>query len=196
MPDSDLATAPAPALVDVDDLYHPSQLDQLLLPLADANPEFHVTCFTIPNKFGPITADLQQQYPWATFAIHGWEHTHFECLEWTYEKATEMLKRSLDMGYAPIFRPPNWICDEALEQACKDLDIILCHHRNTPPITPGLMCWPGPTPQPTPLWIHSHIMRNPATDHVSDLPQFTPSYLSTITKFQTFDEVYITVEEK
>lgn len=187
------------ALVDVDDLYHPDQIEAILVPLHTANPAFRITCFTIPNRFGPITPDLAARYPWITFAIHGWEHAHFECLEWTYEKAKTMIQRALDMGYAPIFRPPNWLCDEDLERACRDLDVILCHHVDDQPHTEKLMCWPGPkslrpADDSGPRWLHSHLPGIANFQfHLQHDTRFTSAAIAAIPKFLTFPDVYLEV---
>ena len=173
---------PVPAVVDVDDLVHPSQL-AAFDEIRAARPDFHVTLYSVPNRLGQVF-DLTQDHPWATFAIHGFEHTHFECLTWTYDEACRLLDLSLSMGYAPIFKAPNWVLDVETEQACKTLGIILHHHETYRPATTGLRCYrAGGNRQHHNL--HTHISPNASTDWIGIHPGFSPNALAHLTTFET-----------
>ena len=92
------------------------------------------------------------------------------------------------MGYDPLFKPPNWIYDIETEIACKDLDVSLHHHPSQPPSTPGLACFPGPpgsNKNRKYIPLHTHILKNAATDHISTHPGFRIENLKQYEKFIT-----------
>jgi len=192
------------AFVDVDDLWQEQQIKDLLLPLREAIGEkFKVTAYAIPNKLGPVH-DLVKAYPWITFAIHGFEHTFAECRAWHSEVAEARLQQALDMGYAPVFKAPNWILDIETEIACRKLNITLHHHKIYEPATPGLMCYPGPRKR-RPFLVehenpHTHIVRS-ATDKLSDdptsfiteCPDFKIHRLKEFDLFLSYDAVHLEV---
>lgn len=172
---------------DLDDLWCEEQITLHLLPLREAVPAFKVTLFSIPNKLGPVHL-LKPLYPWITFAIHGWEHTFAECRSWSEELAKVNIEQALAMGYEPIFKPPQWIMDEAIEVACRDLDVVLAHHDTYTPSARQLLCYPGPKAlrlKKGPALAHSHIERSPATDFVTECPEFQPEFLAGFDTFLT-----------
>jgi hypothetical protein len=185
------------AFVDVDDLWSEQQITDLLLPLREAiGPRFHVTAFTIPNKFGPVHK-VTHEYPWITFAIHGFEHTFAECRSWHSEVALARLEAALEMGYAKVFKPPNWVCDIETEIACRDLGVILHHHKEYEPKAPGLQCYPGPRKKrpllPEHKNLHTHIVRNPATDFITEVKDFRPERLKKYDLFLSPESVVVEV---
>ena len=170
-----------PALVDVDDLVSVEQIEEFLVPIKEAVPGFALTAYTVPNRMGPVHG-LKIDYPWIRFAIHGFEHTFAECRAWTSDQAEYFLTTALEMGYAKFFKPPNWIYDIELEMACKELDVLLHHHPSQPPSTPGLRHFPvlgGEKYAP----LHTHILKNASTDHITTHPGFAIENLKT---FDTF----------
>jgi hypothetical protein len=88
------------------------------------------------------------------------------------------------MGYDPIFKAPNWLFDEAVEIACRELDVVIHHHRahfnedRRPQqvAKPGCLYYPGPpalrSESPDHLYVHTHLIENPSTDHISTHPGF------------------------
>lgn len=187
-----------PALLDADDLWCEQQIIELLLPLREAVGEhFRFTAYAIPNRLGPVH-QLRRTYPWLTFAIHGFEHSFAECLSWHSELATARLERALDMGYDPVFKAPNWLCDIETETACKQLGVILHHHKTTyEPATPGLFTYPGPRKK---RWqatehdnFHTHLLRNPVTDFITDHRDFEPERLKAVGQFLAIPEVAVEV---
>lgn len=178
-------------VADVDDLWHPSQIEQWLVPIKEAVPDFRVTAYAIPNRLGPVH-QLKEKYPWVTFAQHGWEHPHFECCTWTYEDAEKYLRLAREMGYAPLFKAPNWVTDVELEQACKEAGVVLHHHhQNYLPVTAGLRCYPGldPSTLKRHVNIHTHIVRGLYTDFIEDVHTFMPENLKEYSEFLTPLEV-------
>lgn len=181
------------AIVDVDDLYCEAQILEHLLPRYEQVPGFQVTAYTIPNLMGPVH-DLSKKYPWITFAQHGTEHTFGECRSWTSDFAVAQLELGASLGYAPLFKPPQWICDKELEEACVTRGVILHHHVSYHPKAKGLRCYPGSSlgrrqrAQP----VHTHITKNPSTDFIEDHPGFTIEALRAYDTFLTpVDEVIV-----
>ena len=172
-------------LVTLDDLYCFSQL-QILNDICDAHPDVKPVVFTIPNKFGRIHDYLQKRLPRVTFAIHGFEHTPFECRDWHPDKARVLIQRALDMGYAPIFKAPNWIHDADTEAACRDLNVTLCIHQYGHVSVPGLSFVRSMEPGREGKFgrnLHSHITRNPVTTYVLDMDEFQPDLLAEFAPF-------------
>lgn len=166
------------AVVDVDDLISEDQIIEYLVPIKNKIRDFQLTCYTVPNKFGPIEPELRARYPWIEFGIHGFEHTPFECLTWSDEQTIRIINESLDMGYDKIFKPPNWILHDEVIDACRKTDTILHHHDGEKLSLIGLKCFPGPKPHPrTYAPLHTHILKNPVTDHISNHPGFLPENL-------------------
>jgi hypothetical protein len=167
------------AVVDVDDLVCEEQIVDLLLPLQRKLPEFLVTAYTVPNKFGPITPELRRKYPWITFGIHGWEHTPFECQAWSDVDTERHIMRALAMGYDPLFKAPNWELHDEVVAGCATVGVTLHHHEaGVPPTRYGCRLFPGPYPRPrTYANVHTHILRNPVTDYISEHPGFEPENL-------------------
>jgi hypothetical protein len=171
------------AVVDVDDLWCEEQITTHLLPLKEAVPDFAVTSYSIPNRLGPVH-ELKTRYPWITFGIHGFEHSFCECLEWTPEKATVLIKLALEMGYAPLFKPPNWSYDVELLKVLPVLGVALHHHKDAPPPSE----WPGQRyggSRGNHTYLHTHIEQNPATDFIGDHRDFRPIRLLRFKRFAT-----------
>jgi len=175
-------------LYDVDDLTNEAQIKQYLVPLREANPKFRITAFAIPNHLGPVH-NLAAKYPWITFAIHGFEHEFAECLAWTPEVAEGLIGAALKMGYAPIFRPPNWQVDADTLKACSKLNVIFAGDGKTQ-YPPGLSLrlWPSPRP-PKVAWAHTHIIDSPGVTFIDSTPEFHPSYIAKIDEFLDFETV-------
>jgi len=172
------------AVVDVDDLWCEDQITRWLLPLKEAVPQLRVTCYCIPNKLGPVAA-LRERYPWVLFAIHGWEHSLFETRAWTDTLARVHMERAIEMGYAHLFKAPNWMGEPFLEEVCFDLHITLHHHKDYAPSRKGLLAFPGRRDRVDFEGVHTHIQRNPATDFIEGHEQFTPDYLARFDDFMT-----------
>lgn len=179
--------------VDVDDLWCREQIDTQLVPIKEAVPNFKITCYAIPNKLGPVH-DLVTEFPWITFAQHGWEHTPFECRAWTQEEAETRLLQAQDMGYSLIFKPPNWVMDKELERACRALGVVLHHHVDYPLSNPeGIRQYPGPAgvAKRDHVNLHSHIAPNPVTDNISTHPGFKIERLKEFEEFLTINDVCV-----
>lgn len=175
---------PLTFVCDADDLWDPSQIETLLCPIKSAIPDFRITLYSIPNKLGPVH-DLVKEYPWILFAIHGWEHTHFECLTWTAEDTVRFVEQALDMGYSPLFKPPNWQMDFLIEEALLSKAVALHCHESYTPTCPGLQFYRGPSKTlPRHVNLHSHITPNPATDDISSHPGFRPENLKNADRFE------------
>lgn len=167
-----------PAVVDVDDLISRDQITTWLCPLKAMVPHFKLTAYAVPNRLGPVH-QLKEEFPWITFGIHGFEHSFSECLGWTKEQAKTLLQTALDMGYAPVFKAPNWQLDFETEEALKELEIVLHHHLDDyKPTTAGLYAYPGLGPLQPHAYIHTHILRNPVTDFIDGHPGFMPDSLA------------------
>lgn len=166
------------AVVDVDDLICIEQIEDLLVPIKRKIPEFRITAYTVPNKFGPITSALRRQYPWITFGIHGWEHTPFECLTWSDDATERHIKRALGMGYDPLFKAPNWVIHPEVVDGCAAAGVVLHHHDEQTPAAPTGRLFPGAIPRSR-KWanVHTHILRNPVTDYIESHPGFLPENL-------------------
>jgi len=178
--------------IDVDDLHCEKQIIDLLVPVYEAlasgpieeDPKAlrgrpMITAYTIPNRMGSVKT-LTRMFPWLVFGIHGFEHTMCECLCWTKPMAVAFMKRALEMGYAKVFKPPNWECHTEIEEACLELGLILHHHETYRPTVQGLCCYPGPPAIRTGLRhknIHTHIVKNPVTDYIDGHPDFRPEKL-------------------
>ena len=124
-------------VIEMDDLWNPQQIKDLIVPIKQEHPALVVNVFAIPNKLGPVT-ELKAQYPWINFCIHGFEHTHFECGEWTSDKAEALIAKAIEMGYEPVFKAPNHYLDDETAGACAKLDVILVHNDSYKPGVPGL----------------------------------------------------------
>lgn len=153
-----------PTVCDVDDLWNEDQL-ALLVERKSANERFLVTAYAIPNKLGPVHA-LSKAFPWVTFAVHGWEHGQFECLGWTQADAERWVGKALEMGYAPLFKAPNWQMDEEIEKALVTLGVAAHVHVEYIPKVPGLRYYRGGLTGPDHYWLHTHLTRNPSTDDI------------------------------
>jgi len=180
------------AVVDVDDLHCEDQIVEHLLPRKEAVPGLVVTAYAIPNRLGPVH-DLKGKYPWITFAQHGFEHTFCECLEWTADKARALLTRGRELGYAPLFKPPNWRFDNELLQAMSELDIALHHHRKASIVGwPGRRYWGERKGGTSHTNLHTHIEQNPATDFIATHADFSIESLLKFSEFQTpLDHLYV-----
>ena len=173
--------------IDVDDLWRREQITDLLVPvynslcyghteqdLEDGRPGPVVTAYAVPNRLGPVK-ELREEFPWLIFGIHGFEHTPCECQCWTKEMAVAHMERALAMGYDPVFKPPHWVCHREIEEACLQLHIALHHHESYRPVTPGLWCYPGVPGLESGTRhtnLHTHIVKNPATDYIETHPEF------------------------
>ena len=180
------------AVVDVDDLYCEDQITRWLVPLHDAVPSLVVTAYTIPNKLGPVHA-LRDLYPWLVFAIHGHEHSQFETRAWTDLLASRYIDLALEMGYAPLFKAPNWLEEPVLEEVCAALSVVLHHHDTYTPKAVNLRAFPGPPGKSTFESVHTHIVRNPSTDFIEGHAKFTPAYLAQFAHFSTPLDLAVTL---
>jgi hypothetical protein len=195
-------------VIDVDDLVDRDQIEEWLVPLQQERPDdFLMTAYAVPNRLGDVHA-LKIRYPWLIFGIHGWEHTHAECLGWTDVQAKAFIEEALSMGYDPIFKAPNWLFDEELEAACRDLEVVIHHHRahfnedQRPQRTPmtGCLYYPGPptlrAEGPDHLYVHTHLIENPSTDHISMHPGFRPQKMHDFSMFMSPIDRALGVKER
>lgn len=179
---------PRDFVVDCDDFVDPSQL-ALFDDIRAARPDFKVTLYAVPNRLGPVW-DLAAANPWARFAIHGWEHSQFECLPWTEEVAEERLQAALDMGYAPLFKAPNWLATLEVQVVCARLGIALhVHNTHRGPWPEGLRIFPSPKANGRLFNLHTHLIPNPATEWIREHPGFLPEAFSAARDFFFIDEV-------
>ena len=167
-------------VVDLDDLYDEHGL-AVLSKLHKRHPLLRATVYTVPNRFGAISSALREQFPWVCFGIHGWEHTHYECEDWTEAKAEALIVKALTMGYDPVFKAPNWIVDGEVAAACAHRGVIL-HCRTLEQakgfgeVIPDLSYY-APLIGKEVIPLHTHLVPNPATDSVESHPGFQPLML-------------------
>lgn len=182
------------ALVDVDDLFRREQIEEHLAPLKAGVPNLVVTAYCIPNLLGPVH-ELAEEFPWIIFAKHGFEHTFAECRSWHEDLAIVTLELLREMGYAPLFKPPQWVMDSETELACQKVGVTLHHHEQYEPSVTGLRCYPGPDNKRrgNHEYVHTHIQRNASTDWIGTHPHFTVDYLKQFTKFTTPLEMAVEV---
>lgn len=183
---------PDTAVVDVDDVWCEDQITRWLVPLHEAVPALVVTCYSIPNKLGLVHA-LRERYSWVVFAIHGWEHSQFETRAWPDTLGRTYMEKALEMGYAPLFKAPNWLEEHLLETVCANLGIVLHHHERYTPTVAGLRAFPGTKERTDFEPIHTHIQRNPSTDFIEGHAKFTAEYLSQFKEFATPLELAVEV---
>lgn len=175
---------------DADDLYDPSQIEKYLVPIKKEVPDFKITLYSIPNKLGHVI-DLVGEYgDWITFAIHGWEHVPFECRAWTEEQAIRYIQMAREMGYAPVFKAPNWTYDEELVRACEKEGVILHHHPSKQVVGTGRV-YPGMVKRADHLNYHTHITPNPVTDDITTNPDFKIERLKKVEQFLTIFDVHV-----
>jgi hypothetical protein len=172
-------------LISCDDLFSPTQVELYLQPLKDEVPDLVVTCYTIPNRFGPVH-DAKKRWPWIVFAAHGAEHTRGECLSWDDELAKAKLEWCLEMGFAPIFKAPGYAQNDDLEIACHHLGFILHHDRSYTPMYPGTKVYPGHRQRTDHDYIHCHLQQyRGSQDFIVDNPRMHPDYLRRYDSFLT-----------
>jgi len=175
-----------PIIIDVDDLIDEQQIVDHLLPLREGVPGLTVTAYSVPNRLGPVH-ELAKRYPWIKFAIHGFEHTFAECGAWTSGHAHYYIETALSMGYDYLFKPPNWIFDGELEEACCMHNVVLHHHEKDEPRFKGLLAYPGTRAKRQGvgrhIYLHTHILRNPSTTWIGDHPSFTVENLKAFDLF-------------
>jgi len=178
----------ASVIVELDDLWHWNQIPKLILPLKEINPEFRATVFAVPNKLGPL-GKAKDDYSFLSFGIHGFEHTHFECLEWAQPKAEALIQRALDMGYDPVFKAPNHGLTDEVADACAKLGVALVHNKNnTLKRVEGLKSFYTPPSNYTSLIAHLVYYRG-TTDYIENHSGFLPESLSGLRDFKTILEV-------
>ena len=174
-------------LIEVDDLWHKEQIKELLVPLRTANPGIIVNAFAIPNKLGDVKF-LKEAYPWIRFCIHGFEHTHFECAEWTFEKGVDLIGKALKMGYDPVFKAPNYYMDQETDEACNYHELVLVHNDSYIPKVPGTVAYPGKS-QPAHLRLSAHLVTYPgSSDFIQAHRGFHPKQLQPLTNFCSIQE--------
>lgn len=177
---------PHTALIDADDLLHEDQLKCWIEPLHEAVPEAIFTLYSVPMYLGPVH-ELKERYPYVIFGVHGLNHALMECCSWNDDIAKANVELALSMGYAPLFKPPNWSfpddADErrAIEAALRDLGVVLHCHEDYRPQARGLKYWSSKDRSVE--YVHTHIQRNPSTDFIETHPSFRPEYLATFVDF-------------
>lgn len=174
-----------PLVIDFDDLQDERQLVDHVAPWLFSNPLVKATAYAIPNRLGPVH-EMRKRWPQIEFAIHGFEHTYAECLAWSDEETDYYLQRALNMGYAPVFKAPNWLHTEEVIEACTNLGIVLHTHKSTPVVRPGLRIYHEDSKTTNAL--HTHITQNPATDWIGTHPGFTPQNIAPIGAFAFVSE--------
>ena len=183
---------PDKAVCDLDDLWCEEQITKWLVPIHEAIPLFRVTCYSIPNKLGPVH-ELRERYPWITFGQHGWEHSQFETRAWTDVLAKAYMEAAQEMGYAPLFKAPNWNEELFLEEVCQERGVTLHHHAKYRPTVKGLKVYPGLEARTDFESIHSHIQANPVTDFVGNHPDFKIEALSRFISFHSPIDMAVTL---
>lgn len=174
-------------LLEVDDLWDSDQIQKQLVPLRGFNKNLVVNAFCIPNKLGEVHM-LREIYPWIKFYIHGFEHTHFECLEWTDEKARALLSKAREMGYQPVFKAPNYLMDDETALACSYLDIYLVHNPSYIPDMTGLKSYPNNQNWPKHLRASAHLVPYPGCgDFIETNPCFSKQGLEEASEFLDYE---------
>lgn len=176
-------------IVELDDLWDSSLIEKYLVPLRELNPNFIANVFCIPNKLGEAGM-LRKVYPWIRFYIHGFEHTHFECGEWTEEKAHALIGRALEMGYEPVFKAPNYLMDDETGKAVANLGCILVNNPTYQPEVPGLVTYPNIDKYPRHTRICAHLVWYPRTnDFIEEHPWFVHQSAKEVEEFASIEEI-------
>ena len=158
-------------ILELDDLWHPDQIDELIVPIKAKYPNVLVNVFTIPNKFGSVSF-LKETYPWIAFCIHGFEHTHFECSKWPSDEAEMFIECALKLGYEPVFKAPNNYMDDETGKACHTLGVTIVHDHTYVP-NPEYKAYPGTKPLLRHVRLNAHLVKYPGTqDYIKDHPWF------------------------
>ncbi len=174
-------------LLEVDDLWDRDQIQAQLVPLKERNKAVVVNAFCVPNKLGEVHM-LREIYPWIQFYIHGFEHTHFECLEWTAEKAFALLSKAREMGYQPVFKAPNYSMDDETGHACSVLNIYLVHNPTYIPDVLGLKAYPAGKNWPKHTRVSAHLVDYPGCgDYINIHPGLSPDSLKEVTEFLNYE---------
>lgn len=73
-------------------------------------PKFKITLFTIPNRTSfEMVKLLECHNDWIELAVHGFNHSsNFECFDWDYDKAKELMEPQFSKGYTRNFKAPGW----------------------------------------------------------------------------------------
>lgn len=176
-------------LLEVDDLWNKEQIQELLVPLKKWNKDLIVNAFCIPNKLGEVHM-LRELYPWIKFYIHGFEHTHFECLEWTREKAQVLIAKAREMGYQPVFKAPNYAMDNETAMACAALDVYLVHNPSYIPDIPILKAYPNNQNWPDHARLSSHLVNYfGCGDFIKNHPGISEDTFKTVTEFLEYETI-------
>lgn len=158
-------------IIELDDLYQQEQIKDLILPLKEKYDNLVVNAFAIPNKLGDVST-LKKLYPWIKFCIHGFEHTHFECAEWTSDRARLLIEKSLELGYESIFKAPNNYMDDETGQACNTLGVTIVHDHTYQP-SAGYLAYPGQRALPRHIRLSAHLVKYfGSEDYIEEHPWF------------------------
>ena len=115
-------------------------------------PKFKISLFTIPNKTSREMMELLSKHDWIEFLVHGYTHSsNFECFDWDYDIAKDLMSPLEARGFKKIFKAPGWTITpdycgysaredqpiskdkQAVYKALGDLDFIICdRHYNKP----------------------------------------------------------------
>jgi hypothetical protein len=142
---------------------------EFLTGIRKQHPAFQATLFTIPNRTSEDTIAEFASYPWLALAPHGWHHTRGECLTWTIHEAVDKITLARQKGIiAPAFRAPAWLIGRPVYEACRDLGIVVCDHKDNYLHVPSCNvyryndpAWRAPKIRP----VHGHLTNSEAVDN-------------------------------
>lgn len=180
-------------VVDFDDLCdNTSEVTyDMIRKVKDEYPDFKCTLFTIPQRTSDKVIEKFKQLNYVLLCPHGYEHTKGECLGWTDEEAIDKINLAKDRGIdGKAFRPPAWLCDEYLYKACKELDYVICTHKDNRYNIPDVKEYVYNDPSKRLKWtrsIHGHAS-NVCDNYIVDM--YNDSRLSFSPKERMF--LYVT----
>lgn len=130
-----------PLVVDVDDLCDLHDPYDTLLRLKEADPNFKVTMFAIPNRCSKsLLKRYNKEHEWIRLGMHGWQHTRAECYSWNPKEAADKITHGVARGFDDSFRAPKWMITPVIYDACGELDMPVADHVRycMDPVPPGV----------------------------------------------------------
>ncbi len=144
-----------PWIVDFDDFEDKNTGFELLLRLKKLESNFKATLFSIPMGVTLPTIEKVKEMGWLELAVHGWNHGHKECENWTKAWALQVLEGCEQAGFAKVFRAPHWATSQNLYEALLERGWVCADHpKNVSKQPRGLLSY---VVDATPGAVHGHI---------------------------------------
>jgi hypothetical protein len=118
-----------PLVVDVDDLCDLHDPFDTLLCLKEADTNFKVTMFAIPNRCSrSLLKKYEKEHDWIRLGMHGWQHTLAECYSWNPREARDKIEHGVARGFDNAFRAPKWLITPIIYEVCGELGVPVADH--------------------------------------------------------------------